>query len=306
MSNYFRGKNLWQNLILLLVVCVLLGFIWKEDKPNEKEEISVILYHAGNAGWDSLQEGVKQAADDFSVNVNFITMREDASEAEQIEIIEREISNGCNGILLAANDSEMLRLTLKTKAVNIPIVAVESGIADSNIPCIAADDYAMGQRLGEEILADYSQRENLKIVLSITEKERNSVIQREQGFMNSIGKQAEIIPYEKWDKQDADVVVALHKNSLLGIIENRDAFSEKVKVYGIGGSAPIVAALDQRKVEKIVFQNEFNVGYLGMNALLEQLRNKKVMDLPLIDYYCVSRDELYGTQYEPLLFTITE
>lgn len=306
MNNFFHSKNLRQNLVLILVVCILLGFIWIENKPNEKEEISVILYHAGNNGWDSLQEGVKQAGDDFSVNVNFIVMREDASEEEQIETIEREISNGANGILLAANDSERLKAALEAKSFNLPIVTVESGIEDSDIPCIAADDYAMGQRLGEEIRADYFQKEDLKIVINSTEKERNSVLQRELGFIDSMGTQAQIIPYEEWDGKSVDVVVALHKNSLLDVIEKEDTFSENVKIYGIGGSAPIVAALDQRKIDKIVFQNEFNIGYLGMDMLLDQVRNRKVKDIPQIDYYCVGREELYGTEYEPLLFTITE
>lgn len=306
MNKSFFSKNVLIRFGLVFVVCLALLFIWVEDAPDKEEEITVIVYYAGNGGWDSLQEGIKQAANDFSINANFITLREEASVAEQMEIIEREISNGTKGILLAVSDSQNVKRALQEKAFKVPIVAVESGMEDSDIPCVAADDYAMGKRLAEEILTDYFGKENLKIVLNCSETKRDSVVQRELGFVDTVGERAEIVYYNEWDKKDADVIVALHKTGLLYIVENAHAFSSGVKIYGIGGSVPIVAALDQGKVAKIVFQNEFNVGYLGTDMLIEQIRNRKTKKLPQIDYYCVSRDELYGTKYEQLLFTIIE
>ena len=59
-------------------------------------------------------------------------------------------------------------------------------------------------------------------------------------------------------------------------------------------------------MEKLVFQNEFNVGYLGVERLLSDINNVKYVENSKIDYYCVSRQELYGTQYEQLLFPIVE
>lgn len=79
-----------------------------------------------------------------------------------------------------------------------------------------------------------------------------------------------------------------------------------VKLYGIGNTASVVAALDQGKIEKLVFQNEFNMGYLGVERLLSDINNVKYAKKGKIDYYCVTRQELYGTQYEQLLFPIVE
>lgn len=302
----FDSKKLLTRLAVTLIMCLFLGLIWLDDAPDMKEEIVVIVYEAGNGGWDSLQEGIKQAGNDFSVNVNFIILRENVSAAEQMEIIKREVNNGTKGILLAIDDSEKMKGVLQENSFKVPIVTIESGMNDSGIPYISADDYAMGKRLAEEILADYSEKSKIKIVLNRNEIGRDSVAQRECGFRDSIGDQAQIILYDQWDKKDADVIVALHKTSLLEVVDNTDILSGDVKVYGIGGTAPIVAALDRGRVEKMVFQNEFNVGYLGIDMLIEQIRNKKIKDIPQIDYYCVSREELYGTQYEQLLFTIIE
>lgn len=306
MLKRFFSKNILIGLAFVLVACLSLVFIWVDEAPGKEEEIAVIVYEAGNGGWDSLQEGIKQAAGDFSVNTTFITLRADVSTAEQMEIIKREVNNGTKGILLAVDDSESVKQALQENALKVPILTVENGMRDSDIPCIAADNYAMGKRLAEEILADYSGKKNLKIVLNRDEIKKDSVAQRELGFMDTVGDRAQIILYDQWDQKDADVVVALHKTSLLSIVEDTETFPKSTKVYGIGGTAPIVAALDQGKVEKIVFQNEFNVGYLGTDMLIEQIRSKKKKELPRIDYYCVSRDELYGTQYEQLLFTIIE
>lgn len=306
MSKMITRKNIIYKIVVAFLVSLLFVLIWVEEKPDKKEEISIVVYEAGANGWDSLQEGIRQAAEDFSVNTKFIVMKENASAAEQMEIIRKEIEDGAQGILLAADDSEDIKWALEKNAPVTPIVAIESGMEDSDIPCVSADDYAMGQHLAEEILADYSAQEELRIVLNDSEAQRQNIKMRRQGFLDFVGEQAQVIFYDEWDKKEADVVAALHKTGLQDIVENADTFPGTVKIYGIGGTAPIVAALDRGEVEKIVFQNEFNVGYLGMDMLIKQVQNKKTKEVPQIDFYCVSRDDLYDTQYEQLLFTIIE
>lgn len=303
-----RSKSILWGCGSLLAVCLLLIWIWAEDAPDKKEEITVILYEAGSGGWDSLQEGIRQASNDFSVNTNFITIRDDADSVELTEIIKQEAVAGVKGILLAAGDSKGAEIALQENHGKIPVVLVENGTDAEEFPCIAADDYEMGKRLAEEILADHPDtgKEKLQLVLNHDETNKSGVAQRERGFMDLMQDHAQIVFYEQWDGKNADVIAVLHKTSLLHMIENAEQFPKNARIYGIGGTAPIVAALDQGKIEKIVFPNEFNIGYLGTDVLIGQIRNKELKEIPQIDYYCVNREELYGTQYEQLLFTIIE
>lgn len=306
MNKTIFRKGVFTKIILMLLVGTLLALIWVEREPKEKEKITIVVYDAGTNGWNAMQEGVRQAAEDFSVSTKFIVMKENASASEQMEIIQDAVADGAKGILLAADDSEDIRWALEKNPPGVPVVAVENGVEDSDVICVSADDYAMGKLLAEEILTDFLAEESLRIVLDESEEQRQNVKLRRQGFIDSVGTKAQIVSYNDWDKQSADIIVALHKKGLENMLEKADTFPETVKLYGIGGTATLVSALDQGKIEKIVFQNEFSVGYLGMDVLIEKLRNKGTKQVPQIAFYSSSREDLYDPQREQLLFTIIE
>lgn len=297
------------------IICwVLIGFIiWtffamtmSTEEPTKQKEISAILYHTNKDGWESLQEGMKQAEDDFSVNINYVILRENASAEEQIEALEKEIANGADGILLAANEQELLSMALTENRYEVPILFVESGIENENYTLISADNYAMGFQLGEEILKDFADRENLVVAVAYGSMKRESVTLRIEGLKDALEGKAQIISLSvALGGEKADAAVALHKDAALSLAERRDPLLKETSIYAIGNTSAIVAALDQEKIHKLIFQNEFNMGYLGVKNLLAEINGKKIV-LPMIDHYCVSREELYTTQYEPLLFPMVE
>lgn len=290
-----------------LIIWIFFRMTMGTEEPKEPINISVVLYHTQSNGWESLQEGMKQAEDDFSVNINYVIMREGADGEEQLATIEREIEGGAQGILLAVCDYEALYAPFNERKFEVPIIAVESGMSDSTIPLISADNYAMGKSLGEEILKDFEGRNDLKIAIAKDTVKRDSVQQRRQGLEDALEGKAQIVPLSMAaDSEIVDAVVALHKDMLLMLTGRADALWEKTQIYGIGNTASTVAALDQGKIRKLIFQNEFNMGYLGVETLLGEINNAGNGDIKEIDYYCVSRQELYGTQYEQLLFPIVE
>lgn len=68
----------------------------------------------------------------------------------------------------------------------------------------------------------------------------------------------------------------------------------------------MVAALDQGKIDKLVFQNEFNMGYLAIKMLLQEINGVQNKETEPIDFYCVTGKDLYDSKYEHLLFPIVE
>lgn len=250
---------------------------------------------------------MNQAEDDFAVNINYVTMPAGADGEDQLRIIEQEIAHGADGILLAVCDSEAMYQPLMDRMFQIPIVALESGINDPSFPIVSADNFEMGKLLGEEVLADYAGKEDFRVTLLGEDAPRDSVTKRRQGFLVALNGRAKIVPFmEAAGGEEVDAVIALHKDALLSAVEIKEVFGEDVQIYGIGNTASTVAALDQGKIKKLVFQNEFNIGYLGVRALLDETDSALSAEIQEIDFYCVSRQELYGTQYEQLLFPIVE
>lgn len=295
---------------ILLILIILAGFldaVLGEKTSGKQTEISVILYDAGNDGWESLLQGMKQAEDDFSVNINYVVMRTDDGGEEQLELIRREIENGVQGLIVAVCDYEAMYEELENISNSVPMVAVESGVGDSMIPLFSADNYRMGRKLGEQILEDFQEKESLTVALMTENVLRDSVMLREEGLRDALGEKAKIISLQAaMNGVKADAAVGLHKESLLSLTERNEEALDKVKKYGIGNTASIVTALDKGCLEKLVFQNEFNMGYLAVEALLENISGSGSARTRNIDDYCISRDEVFETQYERLLFPIVE
>ena len=293
-------------LIVIAIVIFLRVTLGKEEGQKQRE-ISVILYSAGTGGWESLLEGAKRAEDDFSVNINFVTLREDATTQECFASIEREVAGGAEGIVLAVPDYENLYKLWLGKKFSIPIVTVESGFDESTITHIAADDYEMGRLLAEEILEDYEKQPQLIVGLVRDEVSRESVREREKGFLETLEGKAKIMDMKDLEGYFLpDAAVALHKEALLKLAEDTTSMMAYVPKYGIGSTAAAVALLDQGRIEKLVFQNEFNMGYLAVEALLEEIDNESHKHSQHIDYYCVDAVTLYESPYEKLLFPIVE
>lgn len=293
--------------LILLILGIFIYVVVVNRKPERKREISVILYDAKNDGWETFQEGIKRAEDEFFVNVNCIIGSDSITAAEQYAAMEKEIEKGTEGIILAANDYEALYKLLIDKKFDVPVITVESGFDEDTIPLISADNYEMAKMLGEEILRDFSQKEDLTVALDLDIPDRDSVRKREQGILDALDGRAEIISLQDAAAgRGADAAVALHKQALFELAERTDAALKDTKRYGIGNTSSIVAALDQGKIEKLVFQNEFNMGYLAVEMMLGEIGSVSKKEQKQIDCYCVSNEELYEVPYEHLLFPIVK
>ena len=305
--------------LMALVLWVYYGAVFGVKTPTKKKEISVVLYDAGDGGWESLMEGMKQAEEDFVVSIHYVIAKAGTTGEEQMELVKQELDNGAAGILLAAVDASAVLPVVQGSSSQVSVVAVESNVDAASYSFFSADNAAMGRKLGEEILKDFAGENDLKIVVVEEFAERDSVRERARGLCEVLGDKAEIIPIERSnDKTElamflsnvlvrtkADVVVALCKETADALckVEPR-AVSDK-KIYGIGNTAAIVAALEKGKIEKMVFQDEFNIGYMSVKALVQQMEGI-LGQAEEIDYYCVSGQEVHETQYERLLFPIVE
>lgn len=297
--------------VCLILIALILGIFFHvafgKEAPERHEEISVVLYSAGTGGWEAFQEGLKRAEDDFSVNVNCVILQSGADAEEQLVAIEREVENGAEGIIVAVADYKGLYKLIQEKTLTVPIVTVESGFGESTASFISADNYEMGKKLGEEILNDFAGQTDLTVALDTKTVYRDSVEQREQGLRDALEGKAEIISLrEAANGEGADAAVALHKETLLDLAELKSSDLDGTKKYGIGNTTSIVAALDQGRIEKLVFQNEFNMGYLAVETLLGKIGSTKSEQRKNIDSFCVSSEEIYNTPYEQLLFPIVK
>lgn len=307
-----RKTSIFHTLLVCfgLIAVVLLGFVgvvYGNQNKQPQKNISVILYYFGENSWQSLEQGINQAQKDFAVNVNYVILHNYGDAAEQMEAMENEASNGADGILIAAVNGAELHELWQEKKLDIPVVAIENDFNEPSVPLIAADDYEMGKTLGKAIMEDFSGKEMPVIAIDLKESLRKSVNNRKQGFLDSIEGKASVITIDDVLRGTvADAAVALDKESLLTLANSENTLLSAVKKYGIGNSASIVAALEHDQIEKIVFQNEFNMGYMAVETLMNKIRGTKAKEQEQIEFYCVGVKDIYDAPYERLLFPIVE
>lgn len=329
----------WRGFIAVLAAVIILGIVYYygavgKNKNTEQPLYSVVLYEDSPNEWNTLMEGIDQAEKDFEVDIRYVTMGNARTAKEQMDMINREVQEGASGILLAAVDSEGVGVHLKNSGISVPLVSVETGI-ESEMPKtevhISADDYAMGQMLGEKILEDMETEGKKEPVAVIREyMERNSVKERYEGLMDTL--HAGGVETVARSRQEGDFslslyiggvmreyryIAALDKYTTEEAAKAQDQYRyefdrtvapvptkrELVKVYGIGNTAQTVSDLDNGKTEALVYQNEFNMGYNGIKALVEKQKKGYVAEEYDIMYKLVTRETLYESENERLLFS---
>lgn len=302
--------------ICAIFLFVVVGtYLYSEKKVVDTKYVSVILYGNNIDRWESLKQGIDQAAKDYNAEITYVLMSSDHNKEEQLSLIQREIDNGANAILLAANDSDMDLSNIKLATKTFPIVCVESGVNNQDITLVSANNYDMGESLAKEVI----EKENAiaKIAIVMDNQQRNSVKERYQGFYNKIiekfnnytiwkreeGENRNIIFVQRELTQEAvDVVVALDNSSLEAVIDATINLNKKVKIYGIANSDKAVYYLDNGKIKTLVYQDEFSIGYIGLESLLDQKNyNAKEMS-NYINYHVVNDSTLYLPENQRVLF----
>lgn len=314
--------------VVLLAVAYYYGAV--RGTPDTSSSVySVILYQNTDNEWTTLLEGIRQAEDDFGLKINYINMSPGDTAQEQTELIRREIDNGVSGILLAVVDSKKVGEALKADNIQIPLVALETGVSgldNSNYFSITGDDYGMGQALGQKILQDMDQQDGQRVVTVIREyMERDSVSQRYEGLVNELKKAEPPVEIRDLTRQEGDFslklyigtnfqecgsyIAALDKVSTeeaaaawQGGASSWEQEGKSFRIYGIGNTLQTVTELDNGLIQGFVYQNEFNMGYEGIQALVDKEKKGYFTEQVNIKYKLVTQDTLYEADNERLLF----
>lgn len=294
-------------------------YINDTNKKEEKTRTSVIVYGSNSDRWTTLKQGIDQAAEDFGAEVNFCLMSSENDAKEQTLLLEREIENGSKGIIIAVTDSRNMTETIQEASLKVPVIMVETKADDvDNITYISADNYSMGLNLGRSVYLNSNK--SSRVAVYVKKIQRSSVDERYQGFMDSFRYTENVITCWELEEEDApaqylqeiikkdpvDVIVALDDISLEEVIDAAQGASTSVDIYGIGSSSKIVHNLDNGVINSIVFQNEFNMGYLSLQELLSNIhRDGHVSDIE-VEFRTVNRETMYLPKNQRLVFPFVQ
>ena len=302
-------------LVGLSVLFWLLAFA-----PGEKHhrptllEMSVIL-RDGDGAVSTMRKGMEQAAKDLNVELRFLTPSEDNSAAEQVELLEREVTGAAPAILLIPSDRETLGSAVSAAAGKTTLVTLETDMsAWGAAAAISADHQALGEALGTAALngvpaggtvllldilpGDNGIRQRLEAAKAVLEREGRQVrICRWTCGSTSFG---DILRIER-----PSAVIAFEAAALSDMAELSKGEPAFPLLYGCGSTAGIAAALEKSRVTAITAVNVFSAGYLAVEAGAKLARHENWTGVSTVGFSIVRQETMYDSDNQKLLFPVT-
>jgi ribose transport system substrate-binding protein len=290
--------------------------------------IAVIPKGTSHAFWQSIHAGAAKAGKDLGVTIVWRgPLREDERES-QISEVERFVTSGVSGMVLAPLDEVALAQPVAdAKRNNIPVVVIDSGLKGTDYVSFVATDNRLAGRLAGNELATLLHDKGRVVLLRYAEGS-DSTLQREAGFLEAIQSRPGLQVVSANQYGGADVEGAYKKSEALlsglkradgtldvdGIFTPNESttlammrvlvdngWSGKVKFIGFDASESLLTGMRDGHLDALVVQDPVKMGYLGVKTLVAHIRGEKVE--PRIDtgVRLVSREHMDDADVRELL-----
>jgi len=293
------------NILTALLVIPLLFSCSSQKEKSSKLKISVIPKGTTHIFWKSIHAGAIKAAQEENVDMLWVGPELESDRQQQITLVNNQVINQVDGIVLAPTDARSLKRPVREAARNnIPVVIIDSNLekAEDLYTSFVATDNRKGGQIAGEKLGNLLGGKGKVIMLRLQEGSA-STTNREEGFLEAIGKfsDIEVVSDEQYGgstkasaqqvaetlimrfkddngKFDVDGIFCCNESTTYGMLQalRRHRLAGKVKFVGFDAEKTLIEAMDQQEIHGLVVQNPFKMGYLGVKTIVSHLNNKTV------------------------------
>jgi ribose transport system substrate-binding protein len=316
-------------LLAATLICTLLAACGS-SAPNGSgtPTIAVIPKGTSHVFWQSIHAGAAKAAQEFGVDIIWRGPLREDDRASQVAEVEGFITRGVSGIVLAPLDEAALVGPVGDAArAKIPVVIIDSGLKGSDYISFVATDNRRGGVLAGEGLATLLPQGGKIVMLRYAEGSA-STIEREEGFLETIGKHKHIEvlsanqyggadvegAYKRGEallhrfrrpdgSLDVDGVFTPNESTTLAMLRvlTDSGWAGKVKFIGFDASDTLVKGLSDGHIDGLVLQNPVNMGYLGVKTMVDHLQGRPIEKRIDTGVQLVTRERMNDPAVESLL-----
>jgi ribose transport system substrate-binding protein len=297
------------------------------DRSN-RLTIAVVPKGTSHVFWQSIHAGAAKAAQELGVNIVWRgPLREDERES-QVSEVERFVTSGVSGIVLAPLDEVALAQPVADATRNhVPVVVIDSGLkGDEYVSFIATDNHLAGRLAGDHLASLLHDKG--RIVLLRYAEGSESTLQREAGFLEAIKARPGIQIVSDNQYGGADVEGAYKKGEAVltglkrgdgsldvdGIFTPNESttlammrvlvdngWAGKVRFVGFDASEALLTGMRDGYLDAIVVQDPVKMGYLGVKTIVAHIRGEQVERRIDTGVTLVARDRLDDPAVHDLL-----
>jgi len=296
---------------------------------GNKLTIAVIPKGTTHEFWKSIHAGSNKAAQELTAQGTEVEviwkgpLREDDRE-QQIQVVEGFTTQGVNGIVLAPlDDRALVRPVEDAKRASVPTVIIDSGLQTDAIVSFVATDNRKGGSLAADRMGQLLNGKGKVLVLRYAEGSA-STTEREEGFLTEIKAKfpgIELVSTDQYAGATRDTAKRASENLLnrfgddvQGIFTPNESSTAgmllalqdinkagKVSFVGFDSSQAFIDAMNKGELHGIVVQNPFNMGYLGVKTMVDQLLGKTVEKKIDTGVMLVTKDNMESPEVKTLL-----
>ncbi|UED87606.1 ABC transporter substrate-binding protein [Streptomyces profundus] len=266
------------------------------DSPQDGPlELAVVPKAVGHEFWNTVRAGAECAAEeagDVSVSWDGVTAETDVEG--QVNLIQNFVTRDMDGIVYAATDSAALTpATRQALNAGIPVAMIDSGTdpQPDEVPLFATDNQnaateaanLLAEELGEgdhEVaLIEFQpgSQTNTERVDGFTaglEQHENLTLVGQQPSHSDVNEARRVTEDILSANPDLAGIFAANEPSVLGAAQAVEAAGKSGEIVIIGWDAAPdeIAGLRSGQISALVVQNPFRMGYAGVSAMVDHLR----------------------------------
>lgn len=279
---------------LLLLALLLDGCGTKPEPVLSRPTICVVLKAMDSVIWLSVEDGLKQAAAEYDVNVNILWPSKENNVEAQNTILEDVIASNPDAIAVSPCDSAHMEIIGEALSRGIPCFYIDTKSSSSDLPYIGADNIRMGE-LGAEALENEVKKG--KVAVIVGNKSQSAHRERMIGFRSYIEKCPNLTLCGIWEsvssgtqesiqcmqeilKQHPDVkgVFCTSAMMVLGAMREQEKEGTDVKLVGVDMQSDAMIGIEDGKIHAMVGQNGFEIGFQTVRTIVQYLQGEEISD----------------------------
>lgn len=314
--------------VIILAVGLLLSKSLQNKTVDQNTQIVIVFKSLSiketMGFWDTVRAGINVAAKEFGVTTEIVGAEYERDIEGQISAVEEAINKNPAAIILAATDyNKLVPVSEKVKNTGIKLITIDSGLSsDISESFIATDNIQAGIKAGTELSklvdsdAEIAIMSHLRGTATAIDREKGVRQGLIQSGINNIGetlfcdnsqeRSYEIIKQLLKDQPQISGIACLNETSSLGAAKAVDelGLSGTVKLVGFDGTGSIeeVKYIERGVMQATVLQNPFNMGYKGVEMAVKAILGEKIDKIIDTGSTVITRENMYNTENEQLLF----
>lgn len=307
----------------LIILYLLSSTDWIiKEKKNEVYPVSIIIRDVSDDYYANFRKGVEQAADEYNVDVSFLTLYERGDTRQQMELAGREIRDGAGAVVLEpANAVECMRY-LDERTYESPMITVGEMLPSSQVAGAVFADYGpAGRQMGEAILRENPEELPVYIFSELPESEAAADLRSGlTAVLEEKGRQVKYIPRESPDTyrmaiedtvypgNGKAIIAALDPASTAeaaDIISGSPVYGDYIAgLYGTGTTPSLLNQMDKGVIRGMAVANEFDLGYFAVKKAVEAIQPGGTRAQMNLDTYYIEKKALRDPVMEKMLYPI--